>query len=102
MGSYAIRTRRLDPNALLRLRTFSEKWAPTDFMLGPFWEPFSQNCDCYVKKCVPKNASKKVPRQTQTRSYPQARRLPDSPPRVRGFLNKNQQSEQETTTVAHF
>ena len=30
--------------------------------------------------------------QTQTTDYVQAPRLPDSPPRVRGFLNKKQQS----------
>ena len=55
-----------------------------------------------VKKGFQKPFQKKVPRQTQTGSYSQARRLPGSPPRVRGFLNKNQQSEQETTTVTHF
>ena len=38
----------------------------------------------------------------QTSPYVQAPRLPGSPPRGRGFLNKNQQSEQETTTVADF
>ena len=60
MGSYAICTRRLDPNALLRLRIFSEKWAPTD--LGPFWDQFSfPNGDCYVKKGVPTIASKRCP-----------------------------------------
>ena len=36
----------------------------------------------------------------QTADYEQAPRLPDSPPRVRGFLNKKQQSEQETTKAA--
>ena len=45
---------------------------------------------------------KKGTPQMQTTDYVQAPRLPDSPPRVRGFLNKKQQSEQETTTAAHF
>ena len=43
-----------------------------------------------------------MPRQTQTKLYRQAGRLPDSPPRVRGFLNKKQQSEHEITIAAHF
>ena len=42
------------------------------------------------------------PPLTQTTDYDRAPRLPDSPPRVRGFLNKKQLSEQETTTGAHF
>ena len=37
MGSSAIRTRRLDPNTLVRFRIFSEKF----LMLGPCWEQFS-------------------------------------------------------------
>ena len=37
----------------------------------------------------------------QMADYDRFPRLPDSPPRVRAFLNKKQQSEQETTTAAH-
>ena len=65
------------------------------YILRPYWGSGGE-------KRIQKTVQKKVPRQTQTGSYSQARRLPGSPPRVRGFLNNNQPSEQETTIVAHF
>ena len=45
---------------------------------------------------------KRVPPLTQTGPYDHGPGLPDSPPRVRGFLNKKQLSEQETRAAAHF
>ena len=63
--------------------------------MWPSWRPK------WGKKGSKKMLQKKVPRQTQTQLYRQAGRLPDSPPRVRGFLNKKQLSEQETRAAAH-
>ena len=45
---------------------------------------------------------KRVPPLTQTNPYDHGLGLPDSPPNMRGFLNKKQLPEQETTTAAHF
>ena len=54
------------------------------------------------KKGSKKWIKKRVPALTQTSPYDHGPGLPDSPPRVRGFLNKKQLSEQETRTGAHF
>ena len=52
---------------------------------------------------MPKNrCRKKAPPITQTTPYDHGPGLPDSLPRVRGFLNKKQLSEQETRKGAHF
>ena len=63
---------------------------------------FVQNCNFEWKGGFKKWFKNRVPPHTQTSPYDQAPRLPDSPPRVRVFLNKKQLSEQETETAAHF
>ena len=106
MGSYAIRTRRRSPNPFFRFHISSQKELPKDIILGPFWMPFSFKIAILSEKVASKNGSKKgcppIRKQVTIRGYDQAPRLPDSPPRVRGFLNKKQLSEQETETAAHF
>ena len=53
-----------------------------------------------MKKELEQIIKKKVTPLTQTGDYDPGPALPGSPPRVRGFLNKKQLSEQETTTAA--
>ena len=106
MGSYAIRTRRRSRNPSFRFHICSQKEYPKDSILDPFWMPFSFKIAILSEKVASQNGStKRVPpirKRVTTRGYDQAPRLPDSPPRVRGFLNKKQLSEQETETAAHF
>ena len=93
MRSYAIRTRRRSPNTLFRFRTVSENSLPKDLILTPFWKQCSSKIEILSETRAQKNVSEKgYPpgrKQDPTSDYPQARRLPDSPPRVRGFLNRN-------------
>ena len=63
---------------------------------------FIKNPKFEWKKVSKKLFKKRVAPFTQTGPYGQAPGLPDSPPRVRAFLNKKQLSEQETRTAAHF
>ena len=63
---------------------------------------FTRNRNFEWKKGSKKWIKKRVPALTQMRDHDHAPRLPDSPPRVRAFLNKKQLSEQETSTAAHF
>ena len=106
MGSYAIRTCRRSPNPFFRFHISSQKELPKDIILGPFWMPFSFKIAILSEKVASQNGSKKgcppIRKQVIIRGYDQAPRLPDSPPRVRGFLNKKQLSDQETETAAHF
>ena len=70
---------------------------------GPIWDAIViPNCKFGWKKGSKKLLTKRVTPLTQTTDYDHGPGLPDSPPRVRGFLNKKQLSEQETTTAAHF
>ena len=70
---------------------------------GPFWEPFLfKNRNFELQKGSPKLFKKKVTPLIQMTYYSPGPGLPDSPPRVRGFLNKKQLSEQETRAAAHF
>ena len=55
-----------------------------------------------MKKGLQKIVLKKGGPLTQTAPYDHGPGLPDSPPRVRAFLNKKQLSEQETRTAAYF
>ena len=87
-------------------------WAEVEFI----YEPHKGNCQVSIyfrqfsvkiailseQKGFQESLQKKGIPQLQISNYDQAPRLPDSPPRVRGFLNKNQHSDQETTTAAHF
>ena len=106
MGSHAIRTRRRSPNTLFHFHTCSKKWLPTDLILGSFWKQFSPKIRILSEKRAPKNGSKKgcppLRKQGARTDYDHGPGLPDSPPRVRAFLNKKQLSEQETRTAAHF
>ena len=61
---------------------------------------FVKNHNVERKKELQKIVQKKVTPLTQTGHYDPGPALPGSPPRVRGFLNKKQLSEQETTTAA--
>jgi hypothetical protein len=70
--------------------------------LGSFWTPFSFNIAFFCEKKGSKNRFKKrVSPNVKQLTMTIARGSLTAPPRVRGFLNK-QQSEQETTTAAHF
>ena len=70
---------------------------------GSVWEAFFvPNCNFEWKRGFKKWFTKMVSPLIQTRDYDHSPGLPDSPPRVRGFLNKKQLSEQETRTAAHF
>ena len=71
-------------------------------MLGPLWSDFSSKVWFLSENTASGNCSKKSTLQTQMRSYDRFPRLPDSPPRVRAFLNKKQQSKQKSTTAVHF
>ena len=55
-----------------------------------------------MKKGLREIEQKKGAPLIQTTDYDPGPGLPDSPPRVRVFLNKKQLHEQETTTAAHF
>ena len=55
-----------------------------------------------VKKEAPKTASKKVPRQSPTRPYPRARRLPERQPRVRTVQTRNSCWSSSWSTVRDF
>ena len=99
MGSYAIRTRRLDPNTLFRFRTFSEKIASdrphVGSMLGAILIKklqFKGNTDfeTWFNKGYRQDANNTL-----------CPILEATPPRVRGLVNKKEQSEQETTTIAN-
>ena len=63
---------------------------------------FTKNPNFEWKKGSKKWINKRVPALTQKASYDHGPGLPDSPPRMRAFLNKKQLSEQETRTAAHF
>ena len=71
-----------------------------------FWDhsrsEFRQKSQFLLKQELQTNVQKKVPPLTQTAAYDHGPGLPDSPPRVRGFLNKKQLSEQETREAVHF
>ncbi len=68
-----------------------------------FGGSFHQKLRFLVKKGLQKMDQKKgAPPHWQTGDYDHGPGLPDSPPRVRAFLNKKQLSEQETRTAAHF
>ena len=62
-------------------------------------DDFHAKCYTWVKKGAPqKNTLKKLSRQTETRAYSNVPGLPGSHPKVKDFLSKKQQSEQETTS----
>ena len=63
---------------------------------------FIENQNVEWKKGSKKWIKKRVPALTETGDDDHGPGLPDSPPRVRAFLNKKQLSEQETRTAAHF
>ena len=67
-----------------------------------FGDDFRSKCHISVKKGAPKNAWKKLPRQTQTGLYSNVPGPLDSHPKVKDFSNKKQLSEQEARTPAHF
>ena len=74
--------------------------------LEVFWRHFSSKIAFLSEQRAPKNGSKKgcppLRKQGARTDYDHGPGLPDSPPRVRAFLNKKQLSEQETRTAAHF
>ena len=55
-----------------------------------------------VQIIVQKKSATPLRKQPPIIGYDHGPGLPDSLPRVRGFLNKKQLSEQETTTAVHF
>ena len=87
----------------LSVSHFFWKVAPNRPNIGSILEAFLiKNHNFEWKKGSKKLFKTRVPPHWQMRSYDHGPGLPDSPPRVRGFLNKKQLSEQETRTGAHF
>ena len=102
MGPYAIRTRLCSPNTLFGVRIFSDKklskfcksghcWGNVWFKM---WHVFEKRrSKKYVKKSAPPDANSTLSAGQEAPG--------EGPSRAR-FLNKKQESEQETTTAAHF
>ena len=59
MGSYAICPRICSPNTLFTVCIVSRKRFPGESKIGQFGVMFHQKCDFFVKKGVPRTASKK-------------------------------------------
>ena len=70
--------------------------------LGWFWAQFWLRNGSLCEKGSSKNASNKVPRQTQINSYSQVRRLPEKQPRVRTVQTRNSCSSSSWSTVRDF
>ena len=102
IGSHAIRPRICSPNTLFSFCIFLKKGSLKTFKWGTFWTIFDQICDFCVKNGFQKLLQKKVPRQSQTSTYSQARRLPERQPRVRTVQTRNSCSSSSWSTVRDF
>ena len=101
MGSYAIRTRRRSPNTLFCFLSIFWEKLPKECKLGPFRLPFLLKhryfCEkrgfkkCFKKRCPPRRKQRTISKPRGSLTAPLA---------CKGFLNKKQQSEQETTKAA--
>ena len=102
IGSHAIRPRICSPNTLFSFCFFlkNASWRPSNESL---FESFLTKYVIFVwKNGFQKLLQKKVPLQSQTAVYLQARRLPERQPRVRTVQTKNSCSSNSWSTVWDF
>lgn len=102
IGSHAIRPRICSPNTFFSLCIFSKKGSLKTVKWVTFWIIFDKTCYSCVKRWVPKTAWKKVPRQSQTVPYSNARRLPERQPHVRAVQTRNSCLSSSWSTVWDF
>ena len=101
IGSYAIRPHICSPNTLFSFFFLKKSpWRPSNESL---FEYFLIKYVIFVwKNGFQKLLQKKVPRQSQTRTYSQARRLPERQPHVRAVQTRNSCLSSSWSTVWDF